>query len=137
MSATLAGAIMVLARMASWAAILGGGRSDDRRDGGGLGLIFIALLAPLAALLIQMAVSRSREYLADDFAARTTGDPEGLAQALERLSMASRRLPMEANPATAHLYIVAPLLGGLGSLFSTHPPIEQRIARLRSLRGRL
>ncbi|HEX9639143.1 MAG TPA: zinc metalloprotease HtpX [Acidobacteriota bacterium] len=134
-AATLAGVIMMLARMAQWAAIIGTGRADSDRRGGGLELLVVALVAPIAALLIQMAISRSREYLADDFAARSTGNPEGLAQALERLGAASRRLPMQTSPATSHLYIVAPFLGGVGRLFSTHPPIEERIARLRAMRG--
>jgi len=134
-AATLAGVIMMLARMAQWAAIIGTGRADSDRRGGGLELLVVALVAPIAALLIQMAISRSREYLADDFAARSTGNPEGLAQALERLGAASRRLPMQTSPATSHLYIVAPFLGGVGRLFSTHPPIEERIARLRAMHG--
>jgi heat shock protein HtpX len=136
-AATLAGVIMMLARMAQWAAIIGTGRADSDRRGGGLELLVVALVAPIAALLIQMAISRSREYSADDFSARTTGNPEGLAQALEKLQAASRRIPMEASPATSHLFIVAPLLGGLGRLFSTHPPIEERIARLRAMPGRM
>jgi heat shock protein HtpX len=135
-AATLAGAIVMLANMAQWAAIFGGGRSDDDEGGGGIvGLILMAVLAPLAATIIQMAISRSREYMADDGGARISGKPYGLAGALEKLSRASQAIPMEANPSTAHMFIVNPLTGrSLMNLFSTHPPIEERIARLRSMR---
>ncbi|MFZ4438368.1 MAG: zinc metalloprotease HtpX [Syntrophales bacterium] len=136
-AATLAGAIVMLANMAQWAAIFGGGRSDDEEGGGGnmVGLILMAVLAPLAATLIQMAISRSREYLADEGGARISGKPYGLAGALEKLSRASQAMPMEAKPATAHLFIVNPLTGqAFMNLFSTHPPVTERIARLRSLR---
>ncbi len=135
-AATLAGAIMFLADMARWAAIFGGFRGDDDEGGAGfLGTIVLAILAPIAAMLIQMAISRSREYLADETGARIARDPEGLARALEKLAVASHRIPMvEAKPATSHLFIVNPLSGGsLMTLFSTHPPIEERIRRLRSL----
>jgi heat shock protein HtpX len=136
-AATLAGAIVMLAHMAQWAAMFGGaGRDDD--DGGGsniVGLILMAILAPIAAMLIQMAISRSREYLADAGGAKISGKPYGLAGALEKLSRASQTIPMEANPSTAHMFIVNPLTGrSLMNLFSTHPPIEERIARLRSMR---
>ncbi len=135
-AATLAGAIVMLANMAQWAAIFGGARGDDDEGGGGiLGLIAMAILAPIAATIIQMAVSRSREYMADDGGARVSGKPYGLAGALEKLSRASQAVPMDANPSTAHMFIVNPLTGrSLMSLFSTHPPIEERIARLRSMR---
>ncbi|MEN6437194.1 MAG: zinc metalloprotease HtpX [Syntrophobacter sp.] len=135
-AATLAGAVMILAHMAQWAAIFGGGRRDDEGGGGGfLGLIVTAILAPIAATLIQLAISRSREYLADDTGARLAHNPEGLARALEKLAVASERMPMDANPSTAHMFIVNPLSGkSLASLFSTHPPIEERIRRLRSMR---
>ncbi len=135
-AATLAGAIMFLASMARWAAIFGGFRGDSDEDSGGgiLGLIVTAILAPIAATLIQLAISRSREYLADETGARLAHNPEGLARALEKLAVASERIPMAANPSTAHLFIVNPLSGqALAGLFSTHPPIEERIRRLRSM----
>jgi heat shock protein HtpX len=133
-AATLAGAITMLAHMAQWGAIFGFGRRDEEDSGGGgmFGLLFMAILAPIAATLIQLAISRSREYFADSTGAAVAGSPSGLARALEKLHYASQRLPMEANPATAHLFIVNPLTGGsLANLFSTHPPIEERIRRLR------
>jgi len=134
-AATLAGAIVMLAHMAQWATIFGGGRSDDDENGGIIGLIAMAILAPLAAAVIQMAISRSREYLADAGAAGITQNPYGLAAALEKLTKASQVIPMEANPSTAHLFIVNPLTGKLlMNLFSTHPPLEERIARLRSMK---
>jgi heat shock protein HtpX len=135
-AATLAGVIMILASMARWAAIFGGFRGSDDDDRGGiLGLVFTAVLAPIAATLIQLAISRSREYLADETGARLARDPEGLARALEKLDAASERIPMDANPSTAHMFIVNPLSGRtLASLFSTHPPIEERIRRLRDMR---
>ena len=137
-AATLAGAVMVLASMARWAAIFGGPRQNEGGGGGALGavgLIVTSLLAPVAAMVIQMAVSRSREYLADRTGAEIAGSPEGLARALEKLGAHSRRRPMEAQPATAHMFIVNPLAGGgITSLFSTHPPLEERIARLRGRR---
>ncbi|HSF33937.1 MAG TPA: zinc metalloprotease HtpX [Candidatus Tectomicrobia bacterium] len=132
-AATLAGAITMLAHMAQWGAIFGMGRRDDEDSGGGvLSLLFMAILAPIAATLIQLAISRSREYFADSTGAAIAGSPSGLARALEKLHYASQRLPMSANPATAHLFIVNPLAGGSWvNLFSTHPPIEERIRRLR------
>jgi heat shock protein HtpX len=135
-AATLAGAITMLAQMAQWGAIFGFGRRDDEDSGGGgmLSLLFMAILAPIAATLIQLAISRSREYSADSTGAAIAGAPSGLARALEKLHYASQRLPMHANPATAHLFIVNPLTGGsLVNLFSTHPPIEERIRRLRRM----
>jgi heat shock protein HtpX len=135
-AATLAGAITMLAHMAQWGAIFGFGRRDEEDSGGGgiLGLLFMAILAPIAATLIQLAISRSREYFADSTGAAVAGSPSGLARALEKLHYASQRLPMDANPATAHLFIVNPLTGGsLVNLFSTHPPIEERIRRLRHI----
>jgi heat shock protein HtpX len=138
-AATMAGAIMMLADMARWSAIFGGG-NRDREDGGGiggLGLILMSIIAPLAAMLIQMAISRSREYLADATGAAIAGTPEGLARALEKLGAYSRQLPMDASPSTAHMFIVSPLSGrSLMHLFSTHPPLEERIARLRGQRSR-
>ena len=133
-AATLAGVIMMLANMARWAAFFGGGRDDEDR-GGVLGLVVMAVLAPFAALLIQMAISRAREYQADATGAQVTKKPGALASALERLDQASQQLPLQANPATAHLFIVNPLSGrSFLSLFSTHPPIEERVARLRAMR---
>jgi heat shock protein HtpX len=135
-AATLAGAIMMLANMARFAAIFGGGRDDREGGGGGIGLLAMSILAPLGAMLVQMAVSRSREYLADETGARFCGKPEALARALEKISGRSRQVPMEASPATAHMFIMSPLTGGgLMSLFSTHPPVEQRIERLLAMRG--
>ncbi len=135
-AATMAGAVMVLASMARWAAIFGGGRGDDDEGGmGGLGLIVMSFIAPIGAMIIQMAISRSREYLADATGARLAGSSAGLANALEKLGTYSQRLPMNANPSTAHMFIVNPLSGrSLMSLFSTHPPMAERIARLRGAR---
>jgi heat shock protein HtpX len=134
-AATIAGAIGMLATMAQWAAIFGGGHSDDDDHGGIIGLIAMAIFAPLAAIIIQMAISRSREYMADASGARITKNPYGLATALEKLTKASQIIPMNANPSTAHLFIVNPLTGkSLMNLFSTHPPLEERIARLRSMK---
>jgi heat shock protein HtpX len=135
-AATLAGAITMLAHMAQWGAIFGFGRRDEEDSGGGgmLSLLFMAILAPIAATLIQLAISRSREYFADSTGAAVAGSPSGLARALEKMHYASQRLPLDANPATAHLFIVNPLTGGsLLNLFSTHPPIEERIRRLRRI----
>ena len=134
-AATLAGVIMMLANMARWAAFFGVGRERDEEGGGGvLGLILMSVLAPIAAVIIQMALSRSREFLADSTGARITGSPSGLASALEKLGRASELIPMEARPETAHMFIVSPLSGGsFLSLFSTHPPLEERIARLRAM----
>jgi heat shock protein HtpX len=130
-AATLAGAIMMLASMARWAAIFGGVNRDDDEGGGVFGLLFMMFLAPLAAGLIQMAISRTREYKADATAAEMTGSPYGLAHALEKLGKATRQIPMEANPSTAHMFIVNPLSGrSMMKLFSTHPPLEERIRRL-------
>lgn len=131
-AATLAGAIMMMASMARWAAIFGGlGRGDEDEGGGVFGLLFMAILAPIAAMLIQFAISRTREFQADASAAHIVGSPYGLAHALEKLGQATQRLPMQANPATSHLFIVNPLSGrSLMGLFSTHPPLEERINRL-------
>jgi len=135
-AATLAGAIVMLANMAQWAAMFGGAGRDDEEGGGGIvGLIVMAVLAPIAATIIQMAISRSREYLADAGGAKMSGKPYALAGALEKLSRASQAIPLEANPSTAHMFIVNPLTGrSLMNLFSTHPPVEERIARLKSMR---
>ncbi len=139
-AATLAGAIMMLANMARWSLIFGGmGSRDDREGGGsGLGLLFTLILAPIAAMLIQMAISRSREFQADATGARVSREPEALASALRKISEYSERIPLPANPATAHLFIVNPLRGvSLQNLFSTHPPLEQRIARLEQIASQL
>jgi len=139
-AATLAGAIMMLANMARWSLIFGGmGNRDDREGGGGgLGLLFTMILAPIAAMLIQMAISRSREFQADDTGARVSHEPEALASALRKISAYAERIPLPANPATAHLFIVNPLRGvSFQNLFSTHPPLEQRIARLEQIASQL
>jgi heat shock protein HtpX len=132
-AATLAGAITMLASMGRWAMLFGsfGGGNRDRRDGGGLAALFMLIVAPIAATLIQLAVSRSREYQADATGAHFTGNPYALASALQKLDAYSRRVPMQASPSTAHLFIIQPFLGmNFGSLFSTHPPIAKRIERL-------
>ena len=135
--ATIAGAIMMLANMARWGAIFGGygGRGDGEDNrGGGLAILFLAILAPIAALLIQMAISRSREYAADKGGSLLTGNPLGLASALEKLQQAAMIRPMDAGQTTAHLFIVNPLSGrSFAAIFSTHPPIEERIKRLRAM----
>jgi heat shock protein HtpX len=135
-AATLAGAITYLAHMAQWTAIFGGGRhSDDEDSPSPISMMLMAIVAPLAALLVQMAVSRSREFQADATGAHLAGRTWGLSKALEKLEMGSRAVPMDASPATAHLFIVNPLSGRtLMKLFSTHPPMEERIARLRAMR---
>ena len=119
---------MMLAYMARWSAIFSGGR--DRQGGNIFALLAMAILAPLAAMLVQMAISRTREYKADATGADMVGHPQGLANALRKLESGSKRMPMEASPATAHMYIVKPAVGGVGKLFSTHPPMEERIKRL-------
>lgn len=140
-AASLAGAIMMLANSARWFGLMGGGRSRDNENRGGAGIqlavmLLVAILAPLAASLIQLAISRSREYGADDTGAHLTGNPYGLASALEKLDQAARAYPLpNANPATAHLFIVNPLsAGGIQNLFSTHPPMRERIRRLHEMR---
>lgn len=131
-AATLAGAIMMLASMARWALIFGGGRD---RDNNPFGALLMAILAPIAAIIIQMAVSRSREYQADKTGARIAGNPDSLASALEKLTIASKKVPMASSPATSHMFIVKPFSGrGMLSLFSTHPPVEKRVARLREMK---
>ncbi len=134
-AATIAGAISMIAQMAQFAFIFGGGRSSDDREGGNpIGAIAMIILAPLAAMLIQMAISRSREFLADEGGAQMAGNPISLANALRKLESASKRIPMHATPSTAHMFIVSPLTGGgLMKLFSTHPPMEERIARLEAM----
>jgi heat shock protein HtpX len=133
-AATIAGAITYLAHMAQWAAIFGGGRDRDDEGGGIFGLIVMAIVAPIAAMLIQMAISRSREYDADRGGAELAGNPLYLAGALRKLEMANKQIPMQANAATAHMFIVNPLTGGgFMSLFSTHPPLEERVRRLEAM----
>ena len=136
-AATLAGTITYLAHMAQWAAMFGGRSSDDEEGGSNpIALILMAVLAPIAAMLVQLAVSRAREFQADATGAQVAGHARGLAQALQKLQMANEAAPMAANPSTAHLFIVNPLSGSvLMRLFSTHPPIEERIARLRAMRA--
>jgi len=131
-AATLAGAITMLANMGKWAMIFGGfGGRDERDRGGGLAALLMLIVAPIAAILIQLAVSRSREYQADASGAHYTGNPYALASALRKLDAYSRQIPMVASPSTAHLFIIQPLLGvNVGNLFSTHPPIAKRIERL-------
>lgn len=134
--ATIAGAISMLANMAQFAAMFGG--RDRERGGNPMVMIAMAIIAPIAAMLVQMAISRSREYQADDYGARICGKPLALANALKKLHMGVVAIPMEANSATAHMFIVSPLTGGgLMSLFSTHPPMEERVKRLEELSRRI
>jgi heat shock protein HtpX len=133
-AATIAGAISYLAQMAQWAMIFGGRRDDE--DSSPVATIVMMIVAPIAAMLVQMAISRSREFSADEGGAEISGNPMSLANALKKLDMASKQIPMNANPATAHMFIVNPLSAGmLMKLFSTHPPMEERIARLVAMRG--
>jgi len=134
-AATMAGAISMLANIAHMSMIFGGGRSSDDRGGGSaIGSLVAMLVAPLAAMLIQMAISRSREFLADEGGATMSGNPLSLANALKKLQAGAKQIPMEASPSTAHMFIVNPLSGGgLTKLFSTHPPMEERIARLEAM----
>jgi heat shock protein HtpX len=133
-AATVAGAISFLAHMAQWAMIFGG--RDDDEGGNPLVMIIMMIVTPIAAMLIQMAISRSREYEADAGGAKIAGNPHYLANALRKLHMASQQIPLKAQPATAHMFIVNPLTAkGLSKLFSTHPPMEERVARLEAMRG--
>ncbi len=134
-AATLAGVVMWVAQMVRWGMIFGGLRRDEREDGpGGLEALAMVILAPLAAMLIQLAISRAREYQADASGAQLSHAPQSLAAALEKIGAASGRIPLAAGPATAHLWIVNPLRGNwLAGLFSTHPPIDERIRRLRAM----
>jgi len=135
-AATMAGAIMILADMARFGAIFGLGSRDNEEGPGIVGILVMSIIAPIAAMLIQMAISRSREYLADETGAHLAHNPESLARALEKLSLGVQRAPMNASPATAHMFIVNPLTGSsLMNLFSTHPPLEERVARLRAMRS--
>lgn len=131
-AATLAGAITLVARMGYWATLFGGyGGRGGRNRGGGLGALLMLIVAPIAASLIQLAISRSREYEADATGAHTTGNPYALARALQKLEDYSKRIPLQASASTAHMFIIAPLIGGgVGRLFSTHPPTKERIRRL-------
>ena len=138
-AATFAGAISMIADMAFWGMLFGGFGGDDEEGagiGGMIGGVLTIILAPIAAMLIQMAISRSREYLADAGGARILGDPLPLASALEKLEWAAGRMPMQVNPATSHMYIVNPIAGGLAGLFRTHPATAERITRLRAIAGR-
>jgi len=133
-AAAIAGSISMLANMAQWALIFGGGRRDNDREGSPVAALAMIIIAPLAAMLIQMAISRSREFEADASGARLCGNPLWLASALKKLHLGAERAPMDASPATAHMFIVNPLTGGgLMKLFSTHPPLEERVARLESM----
>jgi heat shock protein HtpX len=134
-AATMAGAISMLANMAHMAMIFGGGRGSNREEGGSpLGGLVMMIVAPIAAMLIQMAISRSREFLADEGGAQISGNPMSLANALRKISARVEQIPMDASPSTAHMFIVNPLSGGgLMKLFSTHPPMEERIARLEAM----
>ena len=133
-AATLAGAVMMIGTWVRWGAIFGLGRSDEDEGGGIIGLLLIGILAPIAATLIQLAISRTREYQADLNGAKLAHNPLLLANALRKLEAANERMPLEASPATAHLFIVNPLSGeGISRLFSTHPPIEERIRRLEHM----
>lgn len=140
-AATMAGAISMIADVARWGLMFGGlHRNDERGNAGGsaIGSLVMLIVAPLAAFLVQMAVSRSREYLADQTAAQLAGDPEALASALLKLERGAHAIPMEVNPGTAHLFIVNPLSGqALMALFSTHPPIAERVRRLRQMIARV
>lgn len=133
-AATIAGAIFTIARIAQWGAMFGGGSRDNNNRGNGISLLAIAILAPIAAMIIQMAISRSREYQADATGAKISGNPLALAGALRKLVAGAQQRPVEVNPTTAHLFIVSPLSGkSLLTIFSTHPPLEERIKRLEKI----
>jgi heat shock protein HtpX len=135
-AAAIAGAITYLAQMAQWGMIFGG-RSDEERGGNPVAALVMMIVGPIAAMLVQMAISRSREYGADSSGAEIAGNPLHLAGALKKLHQASQSIPMDASPATAHMFIVSPLSGGgITKLFSTHPPIEERVARLEAMKSR-
>jgi len=137
-AATIAGAISYLAQMAQWTMIFGGRSTEEGEHGNPIAALVMMIVGPIAAMLVQMAISRSREYGADAGGAAISGNPIYLASALKKLQMASQRVPMDANPATSHMFIVNPLTGGgILKLFSTHPPIEERVARLESMRRRV
>ncbi len=133
-AAAFAGAITWIANIIQWGAIFGGMRGDSE-EGGGIGALVLALLAPLAATIVQLAISRSREYAADELGARIAGRPEGLANALVKLERAAHQIPMQINPAASHMFITNPLSAkSVAKLFSTHPPIQERVTRLRQMR---
>lgn len=133
-AATIAGAVTYLAQMAQWAMIFGGRRDENGGGGNAVAALVMMVVGPIAAMLIQMAISRSREYGADDAGAKMTGNPSDLSRALRKLHTASQKIPFDANPATSHMFIVNPLSGGgILRLFSTHPPMEERIARLEGM----
>jgi heat shock protein HtpX len=133
-AATIAGAISYLAQMAQWALIFGGWHRDDDEGGHPIVALLMMIIAPIIALIVQMAISRSREFAADEGGARIAGNPRFLANALRKLQWAAEKIPMNANPATSHMFIVNPLSGkSMIKLFSTHPPIEERIARLEAM----
>ncbi len=133
-AATMAGAISMIANMAQWAMIFGGGRSSDDEGGNPIAGIAMMIVAPIAAMMVQMAISRSREFLADEGGAQIAGNPLSLSSALRKLDAKAHEIPMQASPATAHMFIVNPLTGGgLMKLFSTHPPMEERVARLEAM----
>jgi len=133
-AATIAGAISYLAQMAQWAMIFGGRRDDEGEGRNPFAALVMMIVGPIAAMMVQMAISRSREYGADAGGAKISGNPLHLAGALRKLQTASQKIPMDANPATSHMFIVNPLSGGgIARLFSTHPPMEERIARLQSM----
>jgi heat shock protein HtpX len=133
-AATMAGAISMIANMAQWAMIFGGGRSSDDEGGNPIAGLAMMIVAPIAAMMVQMAISRSREFLADEGGAQIAGNPLSLSSALRKLDASAHEIPMHASPATAHMFIVNPLTGGgLMKLFSTHPPMEERIARLEAM----
>lgn len=131
-AATLVGTISYIAQMAGWLAMFG--RNDDREEGSGLGGLFLIILSPIIAMMLQMAISRSREFMADEGGAKISGNPLALANALAKISRANQVQHMRnVNPATAHMFIISPLFGGIGKLFSTHPPVEERIKRLQEI----
>ena len=134
-AATLAGAITWIAHMAQWAMIFGGGRRDNEREGGGIAALAMIILAPMAAMVLQLAISRQREYAADASSARLLGQPYGLISALEKLEAYNKRIPMDVSPTTSALFIVKPLSAGqaFSNLFSTHPPMDKRIEALRQM----
>jgi heat shock protein HtpX len=133
-AATIAGAISYLAQMAQWTMIFGGRSNDEDRSGSPVAALVMMIVGPIAAMLIQMAISRSREYGADDAGAKMSRNPLYLSRALRKLHAASQKIPFDANPATSHMFIVNPLSGGgILRLFSTHPPMEERIARLEGM----
>jgi heat shock protein HtpX len=133
-AATMAGAISMIANMAQWAMIFGGGRSSDDEGGNPIAGLAMMIVAPIAAMMVQMAISRSREFLADEGGAQIAGNPLALSSALRKLDAKAHQIPMQASPATAHMFIVNPLTGGgLMKLFSTHPPMEERVARLEAM----